>query len=193
MTRTKLIRAGTVAVACAALGAAAGIAGSAAAPSKSHTGPAGAGHAGRFGMFRGRHGGPIHSTLVVPNAAGTAFETVTQDGGKVVSVSGDQLKVTEGTPKLTYRTVALTIPSTATVDRNDTKAALSSLQAGDHVIVMQRAEGTFVRAEDAAHQGNDGPMGRWRGHGPNGGPPMPGSPDPGPGAAGAVPPGSAAG
>ncbi len=191
MTRTKLIRTGTVAVACVAAGAAAGIAGSAAAPSKSPTGSFGPGHVGRFGMFHG--GGPIHSTLVVANPAGTGFETVTQDGGKVVSVSGDQLKITEGTPKATYRTVALAIPASATVDRNDAKAALSSLQAGDHVTVTQSSAGTFVRAEDAAHQGNDGPMGRWRGHGPNGGPPMPGSPDPGPGAAGAVPPGSAAG
>lgn len=192
MTRTKLIRSGTVALACAAAGAAAGIAGSAAAPSKSPTARTGPGPAGRHGMFRGRGGGPIHSSMVVPNAAGTGFETVTGDGGKVVSVSADQLKITEGTPTLTYRTVALTIPTSATINRNDAKAALSSLQAGDHVRVMQGPEGTFVNAEDPAHQGNDGPMGRWGGHRPDGGPPPPGAPGTGPSAAG-PPPGSAAG
>jgi len=188
VTPTKLIRTGTVALACAAAGAAAGIAGSAAAPSKPAAGRDRLHHGGRFGMFRGGPGGRIHSTAVVPNAAGTGFETVTQDGGKVVSLSAEQLKITEGTPSLTYRTVTLTIPSSATIDRNDAKAALAALQAGDQVSVMQSSEGTLVRAEDAAHQGNDGPMLRWGRHGPaGGGPPPPEPMGTGPGALG-VPP-----
>jgi hypothetical protein len=110
-------------------------------------------------MFRGPAGGPsplggppVHSEMVVPNKAGDGFITVTSDDGKVNSVSGSQLTITEGTEKATYKTVTLDIPSDATVVRDGDKAQLSDLQAGDQVHVSQSPDGSFVFATDKAFE-----------------------------------------
>jgi hypothetical protein len=110
-------------------------------------------------VFRGAPGGPgplggppVHSEMVVPNKAGDGFITVTGDDGKVNSVSGSQLTITEGTEKATYKTVTLDIPSDATVVRDGDKAQLSDLQAGDQVHVSQSPDGSFVFATDSAFQ-----------------------------------------
>ena len=110
-------------------------------------------------MFRGPAGGPgplggppVHSEMVVPNKAGDGFITVTGDDGKVNSVSGSQLTITEGTEKATYKTVTLDVPSDATVVRDGDKAQLSDLQAGDQVHVSQSPENSFVFAADSAFQ-----------------------------------------
>lgn len=188
MTRSKWIRAGMVGAGCAAVGAVAGIAGGAAAPSSSSsTQPSGRqmpmqgwrgaqfrrGDGLRRGPFRELGGGPpVHAQLVVPKRSGSGFETVTQDAGKVKSVSGDQLAITEGTDTQTYKDVTLTIPSNATVYRNGSKASLGDLKAGDHVRVAQSPEGTFVMARDASHQAQwDGPHPGMAGPGGPGGPP----------------------
>jgi hypothetical protein len=97
-------------------------------------------------------GPPVHSEMVVPNKAGDGFITVTGDDGKVNSVSGSQLTITEGTEKATYKTVTLDIPSDATVVRDGDKAQLSDLQAGDQVHVSQSPDGSFVFATDSAFQ-----------------------------------------
>jgi len=109
--------------------------------------------------FRGPAGGPgplggppVHSEMVVPNKAGDGFITVTGDDGKVNSVSGSQLTITEGTEKATYKTVTLDIPSDATVVRDGDKAQLSDLQAGDQVHVSQSPDNSFVFATDSAFQ-----------------------------------------
>jgi len=182
MQRSTLVRGGLVVGACALVGAAGGIAGSAAAPSKSsqtqttttgsYPGP-GKGH----GMHRDFFGGPVvHGDLVVPNKAGNGFITVTLDQGKVKSVSGDQLTITEGTQSATYKDVTLTIPSGADVRRNFDTAQISDLKQGDRVRVSQSSEETDVFAVDADHQGP--PPGMRGPHGP-GGPPPYGAP-PGP-------------
>jgi hypothetical protein len=110
-------------------------------------------------MFRGPGDGPgplggppVHSEMVVPNKAGDGFITVTGDDGKVNSVSGSQLTITEGTEKATYKTVTLDVPSDATVVRDGDKAQLSDLQAGDQVHVSQSPDGSFVFATDSAFQ-----------------------------------------
>jgi hypothetical protein len=90
--------------------------------------------------------------MVVPNKAGDGFITVTGDDGKVKSVSGSQLTITEGTEKATYKTVTLDIPSDATVVRDGNKAQLSDLQADDQVHVSQSPDGSFVFATDSAFQ-----------------------------------------
>jgi hypothetical protein len=184
MQRSTLVRGGLVVGACALVGAIGGIAGSAAAPSSTSQtqtttngdkgwGPGRGGHPGSAG------GGPaVHAELVVPNEDGNGFITVTMDSGTVKSVSGDQLTITEGTEKATYKDATLTIPSTATVRRNFADAKLSDLKGGDHVHVSQSPEGTFVFAVDDAHQ-DQRPGPGW-GHGagkpgPYGGPP-PGGP-----------------
>jgi hypothetical protein len=102
-------------------------------------------------VFGGPIGGPpVHSELVVPTKDGKDFETVTQDDGKVDSVSGDQLTITEGTEEATYKTVTLDIPSDAKVVRNGKQADLGDLQAGDQVHVSQSPEGSFVFATDSS-------------------------------------------
>ena len=122
------------------------IAGSAAAPSSKAKKGNSTRHAG---PLRGFHGPPVHANAVVLNKAGNGFITVTEDSGKVKSVSGDQLTITEGVGNVTYKDVTLTIPSNATVLRNFAKAALSDVKAGDFVHVSQSSEGTFVLATDA--------------------------------------------
>lgn len=110
------------------------------------------------------HGFAVHAEEVVLNQAGTAFITQTEDSGTVSSVSGDQLAVKEGTTTVTYKTVTLTIPSGATINRNGAKAALTDLKAGDHVRVTSSSDGTTVFAGDKTQgPGDDGPGGH---HGP---------------------------
>jgi hypothetical protein len=154
-----------VAALCTALGTAGGIATSGAATSKSKK--ASSNRSGRPGGPPGGHA--VHEVAVVLNKAGTGFITATEDNGSVVSVSGDQLTVKEGTKSVTYKTVTLTIPGGATVRRNGSTAKLSDLKAGDHVHVTQSSDGTTVFADDGTHR----PMGH--GYGPPGGgyPPQP--------------------
>lgn len=155
---------------CAIAGTGAGIAGSSAATGSKSRKSASASHAGRpGGPFRFAGGPPVHSEAVVLNKAGDAFITVTTDAGKVKSVSGDELTITEGTKTITYKDVTLTIPSDATVYRNGSKASLSDLQEGDHVMVSRSSDGAHVDAFDSQHR-----------------PPHPGGPD---GSHGDQPPG----
>jgi hypothetical protein len=86
----------------------------------------------------------------VPNQKG-GFDTITIDRGSFSSLSGDQLTITEGTKTATYKTVTLTIPSSATVRRNGDAAHLSDLKSGDTVLIAQSPKGTVVDAHDAQH------------------------------------------
>jgi hypothetical protein len=148
---------------CAVLGAAAGIAGSAAAPSSTHSsmpprfGFRSRGALGYGGLFAGPgiglggSGPVVHADAVVPNGSG-GFETVTLDRGTVVSVSGNQLTITEGTPSATYKTVTLTIASGATVVRDGASTQLSSLQKGDTADVVQTPSTTRVTAFSSGYK-----------------------------------------
>jgi hypothetical protein len=162
MRHSRLLKIAIVVGASGAVGAAAGIAGSSAAPSDSNnsTGP-------RFGVvvrgpvtsaagdgaaaFKLALGGPpVHSTEVVPNKAGDGFDTVTHDSGTVKSITGEQITITEGTDKATYGTPTLTIPADANIQRNFQDAKLSDIQVGDHVDVSRSSAGTTdVFAVDA--------------------------------------------
>ena len=160
MKQTKTMRTVRVAALCAALGTAGGIASSGAASSTSkkanstRQGPPGGGRPGARA---------VHEDAVVLNKAGTAFINATEDSGSVVSVSGDQLTIKEGTKSVTYKTLTLTIPSGATIKRNGSTAQLSALKAADHVHVTKSSDGTTVFADDGTHR----PMGA--GYGPPGG------------------------
>jgi hypothetical protein len=158
------IKTGAIAGLCALGGAVAGIAGSAAAPS-SHKPVARASQSDvpRAGFAIAVAGGkpgapgalpapPVHSELVVPNQAGNGFDTITSDRGSFQSLAGDQLTITEGTKTAAYKTLTLTIPSDATVYRNDAQAKLTDLQSGDEVMVTKAPSGTTVSAADAQHQ-----------------------------------------
>lgn len=167
-----------IAALCATIAAAAGIASGAAQTKtkKTRKGTNSSATSGRPGgpmMVFG--GGPVHADVVVLNKAGTAWITATEDNGKVSSVSGDQLAITEGTDKVPYKTVTLTIPADATVIRNGQKASLSDFKAGDRVHVSQSTDATIVIGGDKTMTA-PGPMG---GHGPGHGP-GPGGPHFGP-------------
>jgi hypothetical protein len=177
----------TIVAICAFAGALAGIAGSAAAPSKSKTAKASksksksatpsadrralrAGLGPRFGPG----GPPVHSESVVPNAAGTGFDTVTMDAGNLESIDGSNLTIKEGTDKATYKTVTVDVGSDPTVVRNHAKATLGDLKTDDNVRVVKGPNGTFVIAETDDFQAQErkdhgaGP-GRHRGGPPPGG------------------------
>lgn len=176
--------------ACLAIGATAGIVGSAAAPSHSKSQHKRSQSArphlfrhfrgGPFGG-RGMGGPPVHETAVVLNKKGDGFITLTSDSGTVKSVSGSDVTITEGFGKVTYKDQTVTIPDGATIYRNGKKASVGDLAAGDFIHVSSSSEGTFVLAGDKSHRG---PMGDERGDhhfgpsgkGPTGGPgPMPGA------------------
>src|SRR6478736_1664305 len=121
---------------CALVGALAGIAGSAAAPSSSKTKAKAAqaqkkalAHRARAlkrGLFRARlggprevlmgMGGPVHATAVIPNADGTGFDTITEDSGTLLSVDATTVHLKQGTDKATYKDdAAIDVGSSAKV------------------------------------------------------------------------------
>jgi hypothetical protein len=207
-------RIGLVVAICAFAGALAGIAGTMAAPSshkssKSSSSARSALEQKRaFGMrmrMRGRpgiakafgfgfgfgFGGPVHSETVIPNDKGDGFITVTTDSGKLKSIDGTKLTVTEGTDKKTYAEPTIDVGSDARVIRNGKKATLSDLKEDDFVHILKGGpKGTIVFAEDAAFRAQQEKMRKHfeRGFrhdhhkfGPGGfpGPPPPGPPPPG--------------
>ncbi|MBV8221209.1 MAG: hypothetical protein JO325_22315 [Solirubrobacterales bacterium] len=86
----------------------------------------------------------VQGAVVVATKNG--FETVTLSRGYVQSVSGQQLTIREGTRKATYRTVTLTIPSSAVVRDNRQASELSALTTGQRVSVVQGPKRTLVVA-----------------------------------------------
>ncbi len=136
----------TVGACCAAAGVGAGAvatAGASTAHSSSGATSAKAGQARGHGL-RALERRAVHGTAVVHTKAG--FVTVTYDRGVVDSVSGDQIQLTEGTPKATYKTVTLTVPSDVTVRDNGQKSTMSSITAGQRAIVVQLPTRTVVVA-----------------------------------------------
>ena len=192
MRRIKLPQIGVVIAVCALVGALAGIAGSAAAPTKSSkksNGTATKRALPRHEGFRfhgpGGPGGPaIHAEAVVPNKAGDGFITVTSDAGKIKSISGNDVTIDESVGSVHYKDVTVTIPNDATIIRNHAKASLSDLKVDDDIRVIASSDSTFVIAEDAAFQKKERQQFRkmfrdHRGFRFRGGPPPggPGKPD----------------
>jgi hypothetical protein len=173
-----LARTAAVAALCATVAGAAGIAGSSAATKKTHkttdttTTQSGHPHGGPMGSMA------VHADEVVLNKAGTAYITQTDDNGTVVSDTADSIVITEGTTALPYKTVTLTIPTGATINRDGKTAALTDFVAGDHVHVSQSSDATSVFGGDtsAPGPGDGGPGGG--GHGGPGGPGGHGGPPP---------------
>jgi hypothetical protein len=131
-----------VAVCCAALGAGASVIASAgAATGSSHAGKGRAAHAGALRRFAARS---VQGSVVVYTKKG--FVTVTFNRGKVDSVSGRQLTITESTKKATYKTVTLSIPANALVRDNRQTATLSVLEPGQRVTVINAPKRTLVVA-----------------------------------------------
>lgn len=143
-----------VAVSCLALGAGASVvAGAGAATTSSAATPAAKAAAAhpraRLAALRAAARGAVQVEAVVHTKAG--FRTVTLDRGYVESVSGGTLTMREATRTATYRTVTITVPSTARVRNQGQRATLSQLTAGEHVLVVQGPKRTWVIARPAAH------------------------------------------
>jgi hypothetical protein len=86
----------------------------------------------------------VQGSVVVHTQDG--FATVTFERGKVDSVSGQQLTLTEGTRKAGYKTVTVTIPVNAVVRDNRQKATLTAVKAGQRVLVLAAPKRTYVIA-----------------------------------------------
>ncbi|HUA44633.1 MAG TPA: hypothetical protein VMA77_05360 [Solirubrobacteraceae bacterium] len=86
----------------------------------------------------------VQGDLVVATRNG--FATVTFSRGFVQSVNGQQLTIREGTKAATYKTVTLTIPSSAKVRDNGQSGSLSQLTQGQRVGVVQGPKRTLVVA-----------------------------------------------
>jgi hypothetical protein len=144
----------TVAVCCVALGAgvsAIATAGAAtsttpksAAKGKAAKGVKGAkGAKAKRGALR-RVARAVQGSAVVRTRNG--FATLSLERGKVDSVSGQRLTITEGTPKATYKTVTVAVPANAVVRDDRRKAALSDVRTGQRVLVLQAPKRTYVIA-----------------------------------------------
>src|SRR3954452_11036646 len=89
----------------------------------------------RHHSLRGFHAGPgffvgraVHAEAVVATRDG--FKNLTYDRGKVKSVSGQELTLTEGIKDMTYKDETITIPNDAKVRVADKRpAALSDVKA----------------------------------------------------------------
>jgi hypothetical protein len=95
-------------------------------------------HRNRHGILAPRAIGLLRRTVqgsfVVATKSG--FVNVTVARGQVQSVSGQTITIVEGTPKQTYKTVALTLPSTVTVRDDRQPATLGQVTAGQRATVI---------------------------------------------------------
>jgi hypothetical protein len=151
-------RALAVGVLCAAGGVGAGAVASATA-STSHSSTPTAQHAGakpakahqhaRMRALRkvARHS--VSGDVVVDTKQG--FKTISFERGTVDSVSGDQMTITEGGAKASQRQETVTVPSTVHVRDNGKKASMSSVSAGQRVLVLTLPKRTVVVARTPKH------------------------------------------
>ena len=138
-----------VALCCVTAGAAVGAIASAGAATSTH--PGSARPAARHTRLRAREMRrllrAVQGSAVVRTAH--SFVTVTFERGKVDSVSGQRLTITEGTPKASYKTVTLSVPADAVVRDNRRPASLSDVTAGQRALVVTAPQRTYVIARTA--------------------------------------------
>ncbi|MFZ0091176.1 MAG: hypothetical protein WAL63_16830, partial [Solirubrobacteraceae bacterium] len=96
---------------------------------------------GRLRRFARR---AVQGNVVVHTKSG--FATVTFERGKVDAVNGQQLTLTEGTRRASYRTVMLTIPANAVVRDDRHRATLAAVRPGQRVLVLVAPKHTYVIA-----------------------------------------------
>ena len=157
--RARLLAVGTI---CAAAGAGAGTiavadasSGHASNPTSSGSASAssGKGHHAKGGLRRLLRRS-VRSQLTVHTKDG--FATVTVNRGTVDSVIGDTLTMTDSTPTASDQKQTITLAAASRV-RNDRKPAkLSSLTAGERVIVVQLPKRTVVVARPAPSASSPG-------------------------------------
>jgi hypothetical protein len=138
---------GALAVSCMIIGAGAGasmIGSAGAATTSSSAAKATHAHAGLRLRARRLLGRTVHGDFVLATKQG--FVTVTVDRGRVQSVNGQQLTLTEGTKTQTYKTVTLTIPSNAKIRDNRKLVSLRDVKQGQRAMVVQAPQHTWVIA-----------------------------------------------
>jgi hypothetical protein len=140
---------GAVAVSCAAIGAGASAiasAGASTSGSSSSSGSSAAAkhpraHGGRRALLRRA----VDGNLVIATKGG--YATVKFDRGTVKSVSGQQLTLAEGRARQApYKTVTLTIPTSARVRDDRHQATLADVKSGQRATVIQAPKRTVVIA-----------------------------------------------
>lgn len=142
MTRNTITKTGAVGAACLAVGAGAGILGSAGA--KEGARPHGARHAQHAHGYAHRLARAVHAEAVVPTQQG--FRTITLDRGFLTARDGAKLTLRQGTRTQTWRTQTFTVPADAKVRRDRAPATLDALQTGDVVRIVAGAKRTRVLA-----------------------------------------------
>jgi len=91
----------------------------------------------------------VEGSFVVATKHG--FVTVTVARGSLVSQSGGELTLNEGTRTKTYRSgVSLTLPATTVVANNGRRSTLGSLTPGERVIVLEGPHRAMVLAHTPA-------------------------------------------
>ncbi len=126
------LKLGAVALVCVALGAGASVVANGAASTSAHPATTATHHARlRLGALIRR---TAQASLVVHTKQG--FVNVTIARGTVQSVSGNQLTLTEGTRKATYKTVTYTLPATVRVRDNRRRSTLNAVKAGQRALVV---------------------------------------------------------
>jgi hypothetical protein len=91
----------------------------------------------------------VSGDVVVDTKQG--FQTISFERGTVDSVSGDQITLTEGGPKAAQRQATVTVPATVHVRDNGRQASMSSVSAGQRVIVLTLPKRTVVVARTPGH------------------------------------------
>ena len=135
-----------VAVCCLALlGAGASAIATAGAAPTAAAAPRAMSHGWRLAKLKRLTRSAVHGQVVVATRRG--FVTVSFDRGRVASVAGHQLTLTEGRPgTTTAKNVTLTIPTTARVRDDHQRTTLSALQPGQRVMVIRTPRRTLVIA-----------------------------------------------
>ena len=145
----RFMRAGSLLLSGAALGAAGGYAARASGTGLSPAqAPATAAKKGKLSS-QARLRRAVELTAVVPDGHGS-FTTISIERGTIAAISGDQLTLNEGNRRFTYKTVTVTLPSSATVRLSRKPSSLSALAAGDRVEVLQGPKRTAVIARPAS-------------------------------------------
>jgi hypothetical protein len=143
---TRHARVLALAVSCLGVGAGASAIASAGASTTSTPGAKSAAKVRRQ-AGRGELRRAVHGEFVIHTKKG--FETVALDRGFVQAVNGDVLTLHEGTKTATYKTVTLTLASSARVRNNRQRSSLSTLKPGERVQVIQGPAHTLVVARAA--------------------------------------------
>jgi hypothetical protein len=130
----------------AALGGAGGYAASASGASASSSTHAASARKTRGAQARLRRA--VSLTAVIPTGGGH-FATVTEERGTFVSSSGTSLTLQEGTVKAPYKTVTVPLGSDPVVRLARQPSSLSSLTAGERLVIVQGPRRTTVIARPA--------------------------------------------